>query len=384
MSPESSAVLAVQPVGVESQQEPSGRTRIRLSGSLGMAQLGAAWERLEALSARAVGSVVIDLSQLERLDGAGAALLVELRSELRRRGLAADFVGAGDAVAHNLGLYAQQPALRRCKAAPCRQGLFEQVGHFALGQLRQVTDVLGRLGELWRESVHVVRRPRELPFGDLPKLVERTGPDAVAIVALIAGLVGMILAFQSALQLRNFGAEIYVANLVGLSIVRELGPLMAAILLAGRSGAAIAAEIGTMRVSEEIDALRALGLSPYSYLVLPRILALVLCLPPLALVADAAGILGGMFVAAGLLDIAPIAYWNQTVSAIGTSDLLTGLVKSAFFGLIVGLVACDRGLSTQGGAEGVGRSTTSAVVTTILLLVVADALFAWGFSMLGW
>lgn len=384
MSPESSAVLAVLPVGVESQQEPSGRTRIRLSGSLGMAQLGAAWERLEALSARAVGSVVIDLSQLDRLDGAGAALLVELRSDLRRRGLAADFVGAGDAVAHNLGLYAQQPALRRCKAAPCRQGVFEQVGHFALGQLRQVTDVLGRLGELWRESLHVVRKPRELPFGDLPKLVERTGPDAVAIVALIAGLVGMILAFQSALQLRNFGAEIYVANLVGLSIVRELGPLMAAILLAGRSGAAIAAEIGTMRVSEEIDALRALGLSPYSYLVLPRILALVLCLPPLALVADAAGILGGMFVAAGLLDIAPIAYWNQTVGAIGTSDLLTGLVKSAFFGLIVGLVACDRGLSTQGGAEGVGRSTTSAVVTTILLLVVADALFAWGFSMLGW
>ncbi len=368
---------------VTSVEEPGGRTRLRLEGQLGVGELGVGWGELEQLAKSADGAVILDLAGLRRVDGVGAALLVELRADLRRRGVAADFHGAGDGVAPLVELYAQQPALLRCKPAPAHRGLFADVGAFTVRQALGVSHVLGRLGETAEELVKVARSPRRLPWRDVPRLVERTGPDAVPIVALISALVGLILAFQAAVQLRNFGAEIFVANLVGLSVVRELGPLMAAILLAGRSGAAIAAELGTMRVSEEIDALRALGLSPQAHLVLPRLLALLLCLPPLALVADACGILGGLAVGVVALDIAPVAYWNQTVGAISGWDIGTGLLKSLAFGLIVGLVACDRGLATQGGAEGVGRSTTSAVVTTILLLVVADAVFALVFTVLG-
>ncbi len=198
------------------------------------------------------------------------------------------------------------------------------------------------------------------------------GYNSIPIVAIICFFVGLIMAMQSAYQLERFGASIYVADLVGVSMTRELGPLLTAIIVAGRSGSAIAAEIGTMKVNEEIDALRTMGFNPVWFLVVPRLLALLIVLPCLSLIADVVGILGGFFLAIFNLHISFIRYFNQTVEALVMKDLITGLIKTVFFALIIAQVGAYQGFIVKGGAEGVGKSTTASVVTSIFLIIVAD------------
>jgi phospholipid/cholesterol/gamma-HCH transport system permease protein len=205
---------------------------------------------------------------------------------------------------------------------------------------------------------------------------------ALPIVSLISILVGLTLAYQAAVELRQFGADIYVADLVGLSIVREMGPMMTAVILAGRTGAAFAATLGNMRANEEIDALETLGISPVAFLVMPRLVALGLMMPFLALYANGVGIIGGMIVGRGILQIPPSAYWIETESIINLHDITTGLIKATTFGLLIGFAGCLCGLRAAPSAAGVGRATTSAVVTALLLIIVADALFAVIFNLL--
>lgn len=206
---------------------------------------------------------------------------------------------------------------------------------------------------------------------------------SLPIVSLISFLVGLTLAYQAAVELRQFGADIFVADIVGLSTVREMGPMMAAVILAGRTGAAFAATIGNMKANEEIDALEVVGLSPIDFLVLPRLLALGLMMPLLTLYANCVGILGGMVVAGGILQIPASAYWIETQSSIDLTDLGVGVIKATTFGLLIGLSGCLRGLQADRSAAGVGRATTSAVVTAILLIVVADSLYAVIFHAMG-
>jgi phospholipid/cholesterol/gamma-HCH transport system permease protein len=214
--------------------------------------------------------------------------------------------------------------------------------------------------------------------------MQHCGALALPIVGIVSFLVGVILAYQAAVQLRMYGADIFVADMVGLSIVREMGPLMAAVVLAGRTGAAFAATLGNMKAGEEIDALETLGISAIDFLVLPRLLALAAMTPLLALYSNAIGILGGMAVARGILDIPANAYWIETKSFVDLSDVSTGVLKSVAFGVLIGLSGCLRGLQAERSAAGVGRAATSAVVTSILLLAVADAVFAVAFNILGW
>ena len=206
---------------------------------------------------------------------------------------------------------------------------------------------------------------------------------ALPIVSLISLLTGLIMAYQAAVQLRQFGADIFVADLVGLAVVREMGPMMAAVVLAGRTGAAFAAQIGNMKAGEEIDALETLGIAPVEFLVLPRMVALTLMMPLLALYANCLGVLGGMIVSASVLDIPPSAYWIETQSIIDLSDVSSGLVKSVVFGVIVAAAGCLRGMQCERSAAGVGRAATSAVVTGILLIITADAIFAVLYNVLG-
>lgn len=203
----------------------------------------------------------------------------------------------------------------------------------------------------------------------------RIGVDSLPIVGMISFFIGLIMAMQGAYQLEQFGVVIYVADLVGVTITRELGPMLTAIIVAGRSGSAIAAEIGTMKVGEEIDALRTMGLNPIGFLVVPRILALMIVLPCLTILADLIGIGGGFFIAVFSLKIPFIAYLNETITALVMKDLTTGLIKSFFFALIIGLIGCYQGFSVKGGAEGVGRSTTASVVISIFLIILADVAF---------
>jgi len=198
------------------------------------------------------------------------------------------------------------------------------------------------------------------------------GFNSIPIVATICFFVGLIMAMQAAYQLERFGASIYVANLVGVSMTRELGPLLTAIIVAGRSGSAIAAEIGTMKVNEEIDALKTMGFNPIPFLVVPRLLALLIVLPCLTLIADVVGILGGFFLAVFNLNISFVRFFHQTAEALVMKDLITGLIKTFFFATIIAQVGSYQGFIVEGGAEGVGKSTTASVVTSIFLIIIAD------------
>jgi len=220
-----------------------------------------------------------------------------------------------------------------------------------------VAPLRGKGGLRWKSTIHQM---------------VLIGVNSIPIVATICFFVGLIMAMQAAYQLERFGASIYVADLVGVSMTRELGPLLTAIIVAGRSGSAIAAEIGTMKVNEEIDALRTMGFNPVWFLVVPRFLALLLVLPCLTLMADLVGILGGFFLAVFNLNISFIRYFNQTADALVMKDLITGLVKTVFFATIIAQVGAYQGFIVKGGAEGVGKSTTTSVVTSIFLIIVAD------------
>jgi phospholipid/cholesterol/gamma-HCH transport system permease protein len=207
--------------------------------------------------------------------------------------------------------------------------------------------------------------------------------NALPIVLLINFLMGLVMAFQGAVPLQQYGASVFIADLVSLATTRELGPLMTAIILAGRSGAAFAAELGTMTVSEEMDALRTLGFSPWRFLVLPRLLALTLVMPILTLVADVMSIAGGIWVASVALGVGPSAWFSEMRQRMGLWDVFSGLIKATVFGVAIAVVACQQGFATSGGAEGVGRRTTSAVVYSLFAIILLDAGFAVLFQVFG-
>jgi phospholipid/cholesterol/gamma-HCH transport system permease protein len=269
---------------------------------------------------------------------------------------------------------------RRGRRAP---GLLDQIGQGCAHLLLELKLVLAFLGQLVLSLTRVFRAPRSVNWHETTATMERAGADATPIVLLINTLVGMVMAFQASTQLKQLGANIFVADLIGISVTRELGPLMTAIVVAGRSGAAFAAEFGAMRVNEEIDALRTMGLSVTRFMVLPRTLGLVLMMPFLVLLADAFGILGGLFVAVSTLDLTPRAYLLQLQKAVHPWDVYSGLIKGCVFASAIGLISSQQGLAAEGGAEGVGRRTTSAVVATLFHLILLDAFFTIAFRALG-
>ncbi len=357
--------------------------RLAFAGELTFAQAGELWEELrKALRLlRRRERVDLDMSHVDWIDGGAMALLAHFRCAIYRRGGRAEFVGASEPVQEVIRLYrGDQPVGRPKRRKP--QSTLAQIGDATLALLHEVQLMLAFLGQLLLAWRGVVREPKSANLRELPPLMERTGADAVPIVLLINFLVGLVMAFQASAQLRRFGANILVADLIGISITRELGPLMTAIVVCGRSGAAFAAELGSMRVNEEIDALRTLGLGPLRYLVLPRLLALVIVVPLLSLFADAVGIAGGLAVATSHLDLTATAYMHELEKAVHLWDVGSGLIKSVLFAGAIGLIACQQGLATEGGAEGVGRRTTGAVVATLFSLILIDALFTVFFRLL--
>lgn len=255
-----------------------------------------------------------------------------------------------------------------------RSSFLAQVGEEAEDLGRSALDMLSFIGAATMAAVALVRGHQRLRLAEFGRLVQECGVGALPIVSLISLLVGLILAYVGAVQLALFGAEIYVANLVGIAMVRVMGAVMAGIIMAGRTGAAFAAQIGTMQVNEEIDALRTLGISPMQFLVLPRMLALTLMMPLLCLYADLMGIVGGLLVGVLVLDLNLLEYYRQTVVSVHLTHLWVGLFQAALFGVLVAVAGCLRGLQCERSASAVGRAATSAVVTGIVSIVVATAL----------
>lgn len=349
---------------------------LRLKGRLSLAEAAALWAELsEHIRPITRGQTLnFDMSGVEVVDGGAMALLVQLRSDLHRRGAAAEFLGASPPVKEIIHLYRGDVAVGPRKRRRAL-GTLAQIGNATIEFFAEIKLVLAFFGLMLISALRVLRRPRTANWRELLPTMERTGADAVPIVILINFLVGFVMAFQGAVQLKQFGANIFVADLVGLSIARELGPLMTAIIICGRSGAAFAAELGTMTVSEEIDALRTMGFGPMRFLVLPRALALMAVAPLLTLIADVVGMVGGLFVGIASLDLTVVGYFNETQKALTMWDVFSGIIKSVVFALVIALIACQQGLATAGGAEGVGRRTTSAVVATLFALILVDAVF---------
>ncbi|MEQ1890494.1 MAG: MlaE family lipid ABC transporter permease subunit [Alphaproteobacteria bacterium] len=330
-------------------------------------------------------AVLFDLGALERLDTAGAWILHRSRKQLRASGLTVDYanVQPGHAallarVEANDRPYPQEPP-------PASSALLvlAEIGSGVSGAVAEARALLGFLGLMMATLGRAIVNPRRLRWTPLIYHLEAIGFNAVPIVSLISFLIGVVLAYQGATQLRQFGAEIFTVELVAISVLREIGILLTAIIVAGRSGSAFTAQIGSMKLNEEIDAMRTLALDPMEVLVLPRVLALIIALPMLGFIADIMGLFGGALMCWVVLDITPGLYLQRLNEWVPLAHFWVGLIKAPFFALMIGLIGCFEGLQVEGSAESVGRLTTKSVVEAIFMVIVVDAIFSIYFAVIG-
>jgi phospholipid/cholesterol/gamma-HCH transport system permease protein len=355
---------------------------VELQGAWRITETRPSWPALLEASGQEPVRVKLVWGALADWDSALLLFVFEVRQWCRAKEVHCDLTDLPDALQK---LLQQLQVVNETRLAVDRSHNFlTMVGLAAQDVWGKTKEIATFVGECVISATVLVKKPHKFRWRDCLDEMQQCGAMALPIVSLISLLVGLIMAYQSAVLMRQFGADIYVADAVGLVMVREMGAMMTAIILAGRTGAAFAATLGNMKAGEEIDALQTLGIRPVDFLVMPRLLALGVMMPLLALYANGLGILGGMAVSLGLLDIPPSAYWVQTQTAIDLSDILTGLIKASAFGLLVGLAGCHSGLRAERSAAGVGRAATSAVVTGLLLIIVSDAVFAVMFNILGW
>ncbi len=331
------------------------------------------------------GTAEFDLSGLTALDTAGAFLLHRLIRRAEHQGLAHQLHGLSpehEVLLERVTPPADRKSLSRDDVSPLR-AMVERVGHATFEIAAEGRDLINFFGLTSVTLARVITRPARIRFIALSSHLEQVGLNALPIVGLLSFLIGVVLAYQGADQLRAFGAEIYSVNLLGVSVLREIGVLLTAILVAGRSGSAFTAEIGTMKVNEEVDAMKTLGLDVMEVLVIPRLLAVIIALPLLAFFGNIAAIAGGALMSVAALGLSLPQFFEQFRSAVTPGTFWVGFVKAPVFALLIGLVGCYEGLKVEGGAESVGRMTTKAVVESIFLVIIADAAFSILFSWLG-
>jgi len=325
--------------------------------------------------------VRLHTDQVEKWDSSLLLFLFEAQQWCRGAGAYFD----ADALPEKIRTLLAQLAASHETSVPFdrSESFLTSVGLATQDTMTKAREISHFVGECVLSTVRLVRSPRKFRWRDCIDEMQQCGAMALPIVGLVSVLVGVTLAYTGAIVLRQYGGDIYIADLIGLSMVREMGAVMTGVVLAGRTGAAFAATLGNMKANEEIDALETLGIPSVQFLVLPRLLALGLMMPLLALYANALGIVGGLAVAYGLLSIPPAAFWVEMLTIVDLSDIVTGVIKAVAFGQIIGLAGCLRGLQADRSAAGVGRAATSAVVTALLLMIVADAIFAVLFNALG-
>jgi len=342
--------------------------------------------RLRHLDLPRAGQVRVDLSGVDRLDSTGAWLLLRTEHELAELGNRVELANLQPRFAPLLEQVRSrgvtEPLPHPVPVHHTLVGFLERIGRITVLLAQRVYHILGFSGLVTVTILRLLRQPRRLRLIATLVQMERVGLDAMPIVGLLSFLIGVVMAYQGADQLRRFGAEIYTVNLVGVATLRELGVLLSAIIIAGRSGSAFTAEIGTMQVNEEIDALRTLGLDPVEVLVLPRLIGLGLTLPLLVFYADFMGVLGGALMSWAVLDINFPNFLTQLQGAVTTTTLFVGVIKAPFFASIIALVGCFEGLNVTRSAESVGRLTTQSVVESIFFVIVTDAAFSIVFSLL--
>jgi len=328
-------------------------------------------------------SVAFDAGKLGSWDSSVLIFLVQISELCRQRHIPMDRAGLPAGVKKLLALAEAVPERKGARRELTEASVLERIGTTAIGVAGSLTEMLSFLGEMTISSVRLFGMKARYRASDLFLLIQQCGAQALPIVTLISFLVGVILAFVGAVQLKQFGAQIYVADLVGIAMMREMGAMMTGIIMAGRTGAAFAAQLGTMKVTQEVDALTTAGFSPLEFLVLPRVIALILMMPLLCLYSDFVGVLGGAAIGAGMLDLSWTTYFHETVNAITLTDIFGGVFKSSVYGVLIALSGCLRGLQCGNSSSAVGDAATSAVVTGIVAIVVACGSFAVVFYILG-
>ena len=324
-----------------------------------------------------------ETSSLSGWDSALISFLVATYELCRSHGIEHDPSGLPAGVRRLVELAEAVPEKQGARAADKRISFFQRVGERTAGALAAVIQTLGFVGDTTLALGGLVRGAARYRTVDLMQNISDCGPNAVGIVTLISFLVGVILAFMGAVQLQQFGASIYVADLVGIGMLREMGAMMTAIIMAGRTGAAFAAQLGTMKVTQEVDALTTMGISPFQFLLLPRVIALVLMMPLLCLYSDLMGILGGAFVGIGMLGLTFTNYMRETIHALSLTNLALGVIKATVYGALIALAGCLRGFQCGNSSSAVGDAATRAVVSSIVLVVVACGVFAVVTNLLG-
>lgn len=364
--------------------EKSGdRTLVALAGRVVIHRIESLEQVLKPI--RGGGTITIDLSEVEALDTAGAWLIVTVRDRLAAEGADVQLKGATEPQRQLIETVANSlPEERAETKAP--HGLMvwlESVGRHVAANGTLALELLSFLGETMARLGGTILRPWRLRLTSLVAQMQETGWNAVPIVVLLTFLIGVVLGYQGASQLQQFGAEVFVVDLVAISVLRELGVLLTAIIVAGRSGSAFTSAIGSMKMQEEIDAMRTLGLDPIEVLVVPRLLALLLMLPALAFLGNMAGLLGGMLMSWIELNISPTQFFARLLDGTDVSHFLVGMVKAPFFAVIIAVVGAFQGMKVEMDAASLGRRTSISVVLAIFLVIVVDAIFSVFFAILG-
>jgi len=329
------------------------------------------------------GDLQVRLEQVRQMDTGGAWLLLRLLQQLEAPGRQVELQGLSAQASGLLSLVRQTSAGLPAPQPPVQPGVLELLGRQSLTGARNAFGLLGFIGTMAAAGVRLLLQPLRIRWGEITHELGEAGHKALAIVGLLAFLLGIVITYQGGVQLRQYGASIFVADLVGLSMLRELAPILTAIIVAGRTGSAYTAQIGTMQVTEEVDALRVMGIQPMEVLVLPKVLALVIALPLLTVYADVMGVLGGMVMASVQLDIAYSTFIDRLEVALTLESYLVGIGKAPVFAAVIATLGCYQGFQVSGSAESVGRRTTVSVVQSILAVIVIDAAFSVAFSYLG-
>ena len=361
------------------------RLRVIAGGSWETGALSALDGGLRRLAREPVRFASIDLSAVDSMDTAGAWVLYRTRRDLRARGVAAEFEGVDRSHADILARVEKgdvEQTLVRDELHPVI-ALIAHIGEASLAVFQECASLLSFLGVTVITLGRSIIRPRRIRFTSLISHIEQVGLNAIPIVGLLSFLIGVVIAYQGAEQLRQFGAQVFTVNLLGISMLREMAILMTAIVVAGRSGSAFTAQIGTMQVNEEVDAMRTMGLDPIEVLVLPRVFALIIALPLLTVLADLTGLAGGALATVLVVDISLAQFMERLNDAVPLAAFWVGIVKAPVFGFLIAMVGCREGLAVAGSAESVGRHTTKSVVLSIFLVIVADALFSIFFLYIG-
>ncbi|WP_322889530.1 MULTISPECIES: ABC transporter permease [unclassified Yoonia] len=339
---------------------------------------------LDAIRAQAATAEAVDISDLAHVDTAGAWFLLDLAGRTAA-GAATGITGASDAQTQLIDTVRDNlPPEHAGDAAPKMWAEYlDKLGRRVALAGSNALEIVSFLGQVMATLGRVIRHPRQLRLTSVVHHCQEVGLQAVPIVSLMAFLIGVVLAFQGSAQLRQFGAEVFVVDLIAISILRELGILLTAIIVAGRSGSAFTAAIGSMKMREEIDAMRTLGLDPVAILIVPRVLALIVMLPALGLIANISGLIGGAIMSWIELGVSPAVFQSRLVSNTDVWHFNVGMIKAPFFALIIGIIGCYQGMKVGGDAESLGRLTSASVVMAIFMVIVADALFSIFFAIVG-